>query len=139
MIVAVPLSAAVTRPDVPTVATDVLLLDQVTATTITCPFWSRTSAVNRVVSSRAASVAEAGLTVTVVATGAGGGGGGATAPSPQERSSIANPDRAIAGTLEPVLSRPGTVVPLPAPVRPPKAIFPDLSDRMLPILLALRV
>ncbi|MDE2654099.1 MAG: hypothetical protein OXI71_09825 [Gemmatimonadota bacterium] len=80
--VAVPLAAAVTKPDASTVATEALLLAQATdAAAITCPCWSRTSAVNRAVAPSADSTADAGVTVTEV--GRGGSDGGSTAPSPQ--------------------------------------------------------
>ena len=47
VIVAVPLPAAVTRPDASTVATELALLVQVTvAPAMTLAFWSRTSALN---------------------------------------------------------------------------------------------
>ena len=82
------------------------MLAQVTvAPAITCPFWSRTSAVNRAVSPKAFSAAELGLTVTVVATGAVGGAG-STALSPQDRGSTAIPTTTIAGIVKPVLGRP---------------------------------
>ncbi len=90
---------------------------------ITCLFWSRTSAVNRAVSSREVSVAEAGLTVTVVATGAGGGGGGSTAPSPQDRTSTAIAVVAIAGIARPA---PGP------PRRPPLRSGECASGAFLP-------
>ena len=97
VIVAAPLVAAVTIPDASTGATEASLLTHATvAPAITCPFWSRTSAVSRVVSSREVSMAEAGLTVTVVATGTGGGGAGSTAPSPQDRTRRTIPPRTTA-------------------------------------------
>ena len=78
-------SVAVTSPDPLTVATEALLLVQVTpAPAITWPFWSRTSAVNCSVAPKAVSWAVAGVTVTVVGRGGSGGGvGGSVAPSPQ--------------------------------------------------------
>ena len=98
VIVALPFAAAVTSPDASTGATDTSLLVHATAApAITCPNWSRTSAVNRVVSPRADIALELGLTATVVATGAGGGGAGSTAPSPQDRTSMAIPPTAMAG------------------------------------------
>ena len=85
MIVAVPFPAAVARPDPLTVATEALLLVQVTpAPAITWPFWSRTSAESCTVAPKAVSWVVAGVTVTVVGRGASGGGvGGSVIPSPQ--------------------------------------------------------
>ena len=85
VIVAVPLPAAVTRPEPLTAAIEAALLDQVTAApAITCPFWSRTSAESCTVSPRAVSWVVAGVTATVVGRGGSGGGvGGSVAPSPQ--------------------------------------------------------
>ena len=85
VIMAIPLPAAVTSPDPSTPATGALSLVQVTvAAAITCPFWSRTSALNCTVSPRAVSSAVVGFTVMVVGRGGSGGGGeGSVAPSPQ--------------------------------------------------------
>ena len=83
VIVAVPLPAAVTRPELSTVATAALPLAQVTvAPVMTWPSWSRTSARSCTVAPRAVSSAAAGVTATVVGRG-GSGGGGSVAPSPQ--------------------------------------------------------
>ena len=107
VIVAVPLATAVTSPDASTVATEGSLLAHATAApAITCPFWSRTSAVNCAVSPKAVSVAEPGLTVTVVATGAGGGGAGSTVPSPHDSTSITMTAMAVTEILKSALSRP---------------------------------
>ena len=97
VMVVFPVPAAVTCPESSTAATEASLLVHVTATpVITCPFWSRTSAVNRVVSPKEVSVAEAGLTATVVATG----GGGSTAPSPQDKTTSVNPTMVMAKGAE---------------------------------------
>ena len=128
VIVALPFAVAVATPAASTLATEASLVAHAAdAPAITWPFWSRTSAVNRVVSSRAVSVAEAGLTVTVVATGAGGGGGGATAPSPQERTSSAIPATVIVQTVKPVARNPGR----PSP-RGHSVPSPPLRRRRLP-------
>ena len=82
---AVPLSTAVTKPDWSTVATDALLVFQVTvAPAITSPFWSRTVALSCTVAPSAVSSNVAGFTSTVV--GRGGSDNGAdevgAVPSP---------------------------------------------------------
>jgi hypothetical protein len=71
--VASPVLSAVARPDEAfTANTDELELDQVTdAPPMVCPFWSRTTAENWVVSPMASKVAVGGDTVTEVAIGSG--------------------------------------------------------------------
>ena len=82
-IVAAPFAAAVTCPEASTAATEASLLVHANGTpAITCPFWSRTSAVNRAVSPSAVSWAVAGVMVTVVGLG-GSGTAGVVPPSPQ--------------------------------------------------------
>ena len=76
LICAVPLATAVTRPLPLTVATAVLLLDQVTDwPVIGLLFWSLTVAISCTVAPIVATVCEDGVTVMLVATGAGGGVG----------------------------------------------------------------
>ena len=88
VIVAVPLPAAVTTPTASTGATEGSEEDHATvAPAIGCPFWSRTSAVNCIVSPMDARAADVGATDTVVATGAGGGTG-SVPESPHDRKSV---------------------------------------------------
>ena len=85
VMVAVPSPTAVTSPDPLTVAIEAALLDQVTAApAITCPFWSRTSAVSCTAAPRTVSWVVAGVTVTVVGRG-GGRGAGSGVPWPRRR------------------------------------------------------
>ena len=74
--VAVPVVTAVTSPSAETVATaDVADVQVTVRPVIGWPFWSRTVALSRMVSS-GASEAVPGATATEVTTGVGGGGGG---------------------------------------------------------------
>ena len=84
MTLAVPLPAAVTSPEPSTIVTEASLLDHATgAPAITCPFWSRNSALSCTVSPNAASAAVAGVTLTVVGRGGSGGRDGSVPRSPQ--------------------------------------------------------
>ena len=70
VIVAVPLATAVTTPDAPTVATEGLPLDHVSATSVIgLPYWSRTPAPSCTVAPNAVSSDTAGVTVNSVAAG----------------------------------------------------------------------
>ena len=82
-IVAVPTATAIATPELLTVATDVLLLLQLTeAPAIVLPYWSLTEAKNWVVAPIADWVADAGDTETEVATAVGGGGSVVDPPPP---------------------------------------------------------
>ena len=92
-IVVFPFATAVTSPEASTVATEASPLAHATAApAITCPFWSRTSAVSCTVAPSATIWAVAGLTVTAVARG-GSRGGGSVPPSPhaETHTAIASP------------------------------------------------
>ena len=126
LIVAVPFASAVTCPEASTAATEASLLAHATgAPAITCPFWSRTSAVNRAVSPREVSEAEAGLTATVVATGTGGGDG-STPASPQDRSKVAIPATTVAEFVKLALNCLRLWRIVPPPLRPCLTIFRSL-------------
>ena len=72
---------------------------------ITCPFWSRTSAVSRTVSSSAVSCGRTRIDRYCRGNGSRRRrGAGSTAPSPQDRSNMAIPATAIPGIAKPALS-----------------------------------
>ena len=86
----VPLPAAATSPDAPTVATSGRTLVQITATpAIARPLPSRTRAFNCTVASGAVSDAAAGVTVTLATRGVSGGGRVASSPHPDAHAAAA--------------------------------------------------
>ncbi len=114
VIAAVPALAAVATPEALTIATAASLVDQLTAAPVNALlYWSLTSAVNRMLSLKAVSLAVAGRTVTVVARGGPGGGGPGgggpvpPSPSPHDRVTMKR-DVPSATPRAPVVHRRGT-------------------------------